>query len=105
LNCFLELLLAQPARVGGVELVQGLSPARDALSFDEAGGLVGSFAGGLAAGVALAGALVLDVDDGEPQELDDGVVGREVAAGLGDLAELVVQRLDSYLELSRQPGL
>jgi hypothetical protein len=29
-----------------------------------------------------------------PEELDDGVVGREVAAGLGDLAELVVQRLD-----------
>jgi hypothetical protein len=40
--------------------------------------------------------LVLDVDDGEPQQLDDGVVGREVAAGLGDLAELVVQRLDRY---------
>jgi hypothetical protein len=58
-----------------------------------------------AAGLALAGPLVLDVDDGEPEQLDDGVVAGEVAAGLGDLAELVVQALDAYLELSRQPGL
>jgi hypothetical protein len=57
-------------------------------------GLVVPFAVLLAAGLALAGALVLDVDDGEPEQLDGGVVGREVAAGLGDLAELVVQRLD-----------
>ena len=58
-----------------------------------------------AAGLALAGSLVFDVDDGEPEQLDDGVVGREVAAGLGDFPELVVQGLDAYLELSRQPGL
>jgi hypothetical protein len=56
-------------------------------------GLVGALAGGLAAGVALADALVLDVDDGQPQQLDHGVIAREVAAGLGDLAELVDQRL------------
>jgi hypothetical protein len=61
------------------------------LSLDEALGLVVAFAVLLPAGLALAGALVFDVDDGEPQELDGGVVGREVAAGLGDLAELVVQ--------------
>jgi hypothetical protein len=42
------------------------------------------------AGSALAGALVLDADDGEPRELDDGAVGREAAAGLGDLAEPVL---------------
>ena len=47
---------------------------------------------------------VLDVEDGQPQQLDHGVVVREVAAGLGDLAQLVVQALDGYLELSRQPG-
>jgi hypothetical protein len=51
----------------------------------------------VAAGLALARSLVLDVDDGEPEQLDDGVVGREVAAGLGDLAELVGQALDGYL--------
>jgi hypothetical protein len=48
----------------------------------------------LAACEALAGPFVLDVDDGEPQELDDGVVAGEVTAGFGDLAELVVQALD-----------
>jgi hypothetical protein len=51
------------------------------------------------------GPFVLDVDDGQPEQLDGGVVGRVVAAGFGDLAELVVQRLDGYLELSCQPGL
>jgi hypothetical protein len=48
-----------------------------------------------AAGGALARPFVLDVDDGEPEQLDDGVVAGEVAAGLGDLAELVVQALDA----------
>jgi hypothetical protein len=85
--------LAEPAWVGVVECGEGFAPGQDALAFDEAGGLVGSLAGG-AAGDAFAGAFVLDVDDGEPQELDDGVVAGEVAAGFGDLAELVVQRLD-----------
>ena len=46
------------------------------LAFDDAGGLVGPFAGLLAAGLALPGPFLVDVDDGEPQELDDGVVGR-----------------------------
>jgi hypothetical protein len=95
----------QAAWVGGVELVEGVAPAHDALSLDEAGGLVGALAGLGPAGLALAGPLVLDVDDGQPQELDDGVVAGEVAAGLGDLAQLVVQGLDAYLELSRQPWL
>jgi len=82
------------ARVGAVELIQRLPPAHDTLALDEAGGLVGTLAGPGAAGLAFAGALVLDVDDGQPQQLDHGVVVREVTAGLGDLAELVVQRLD-----------
>jgi hypothetical protein len=72
-------------------------PSHDALALDHAGGLVRPLAGLLAAGLALACSFVLDVDDREPEQLDDGVVGREVAAGLGDLAELVVQRLDAYL--------
>ena len=70
-------------------------PAHDALALDEAGGLVRALASLLATGQALAGALVLDVDDGEPQELDDGVVAGGMPAGLGDLAELVVQALDA----------
>jgi hypothetical protein len=80
--------------VGDVELAEGLAPAHDALALDDAGGLVRPLAGLPAAGLALPGPVVLDVDDGEPEQLDDGVVGREVAAGLGDLAEPVVQRVD-----------
>jgi hypothetical protein len=57
LNYFLELL-SQASRVGAVELVEGLAPAHDALPFDQAGGLVAAFPGLLAAGGALAGALV-----------------------------------------------
>jgi hypothetical protein len=97
--------LSQSAGIGDVEFAEGLAPAHDALALDDPGGLVGPLAALLAAGFALAGSFVLDVDDGEPGQLDDGVVGREVAAGLGDLAELVVQRLDAYLELPRQPVL
>ena len=46
----------------------------------------------------LAGAFVFDVADGQPQQLDRGVVVREVPPILDDLAELVVQALDRYLE-------
>jgi hypothetical protein len=58
----------------------------DALSFDDAGGLVVALAVLRAAGLALACSFVLDAGDGEPEQLDHGVVGREVAAGPGDLA-------------------
>jgi hypothetical protein len=75
------------------------------LSLHEALGLVGPFAGFAAVGLAFPGPSVLDVDDGEPQELDGVVVGREVAACLGDLPQPGVDGLDGYLELSRQPGL
>src|SRR5580700_11009180 len=44
---------------------------------------VGALAGLLPPRGAFAGALVLDVDDGQPEQLDHRVVGREVAAGLG----------------------
>ena len=52
--------------------------------------MVRALAGTAACG-PLASAHVLDVDDAQPQQLDHSVVGREVAAGLGDLADLVVQ--------------
>ena len=80
--------------VGQGELGQGLLPVGDDLAFDEpAGGF--ALVGGLAAFlVAFAGALVLDVADRQPEQLDHGVVVGEVAAVLGDLAQLVVQRLD-----------
>jgi hypothetical protein len=48
------------------------------LSLDEACGLVVAFAGFGPAGGTLAGPFVFDVDDRQPQQLDDGVVGREV---------------------------
>ena len=44
------------------------------------------------------GAFVFDVADGQPEQLDRGVVVREVPPILDDLAELVVQALDGYLE-------
>ena len=60
--------LVDPPGIGGVEFVERFAPAHDALSFDEPCGLVVAFAGFLAAPGALAGALVLDVDDGQPQQ-------------------------------------
>ena len=81
--------------VGDVEFVECFAPAHDALSLDEPCGLVAALAGFGPACGAFAGPLVLDVDDRQPEQLDDGVVAGEVAAGLGDLAELVVQRLDA----------
>jgi len=71
-----------------------LSPAGGDGSFDEPGG-GGALVGGFAAfGFAGAGALVLDVADGQPQQFDHGVVGREVTPILDDLPELEVEALD-----------
>jgi hypothetical protein len=67
-------------QVGDVELVQDLAPAHDALALDDPGRLVGPLAALLPARLALAGALVLDVDDREPQQLDNRVTAGEVAA-------------------------
>ena len=45
------------------------------------------------AGAEITASFVADVAGGEAQQLQRGLVGREVAAGLGDLAELEVDRL------------
>jgi hypothetical protein len=42
----------------------------------------------------VSGLLLHDVADAEVEQLEEGVVGWEVAAVAGDLAELVVERLD-----------
>jgi hypothetical protein len=55
--------LPESSWVGEVEFAEGFAPSHDALSFDEACGLVGAFAGFLPPRGALAGALVFDVDD------------------------------------------
>jgi hypothetical protein len=69
-------------------------------SFDHAsGGLTGLVAGLAGFGGAGPGPFVLDVGDGQPDQLDDRVVGREVPAVLDDFADLEVERLDGYLEL------
>jgi len=96
--------LPDPTWVGDGEFVKGLAPAHDALPFDEAGGLVAALASLGAAGGALAGSFVLDVEDGEPQQLDGGVVGGEVAAGLGHFPQLVVQGLALVVYSSFRTG-
>jgi len=60
--------------IGLVEFVECFAPPGDALSFDESGGLEGAFVALVLLGGAFAGPLVLDVDDGQPQQLDHGVV-------------------------------
>jgi hypothetical protein len=74
------------------EFAEGCFPALDGGAFDEfAGGFAGGafgFAGFLG---AFAGSLVLDIADGEPEQLDGGGVVGEVTAVLDDFAELVVQ--------------
>jgi hypothetical protein len=80
---------------------EGLLPALDDGVFDEPGGGLALVPG--AAFLGGAGALVLDIADGQPQQLDDGVVAGEVAAVLDDLAELVVQRLELCLLQSHGP--
>src|ERR1700710_2644063 len=62
-----------------VELVEGDPPA-----------VAGS------ATLAGGGAVAAEVADAEVEQLDQGFVGREVAAGLADLAELVVDALDDF---------
>ena len=92
--------------IGDVEFVERFAPAHDALSFDEPCGLVVAFARFLPAPGALAGVLVLDVDDGQPQQLDHGVVAGEMAAVPGHLPELVIQALMLLVVYSsfRTPG-
>src|SRR5258708_37064417 len=111
LRCVRPLLLSglpplpDASRAGECEFVECVAPAHDALALDEACGLVGALAGFVPPGGALAGALVLDVDDRQPEPLDDGVVAGEVPAGLGDLAHLVVRALAAVVGVEQlAPG-
>jgi hypothetical protein len=81
----------EPVGVGQGEGAECLFPALDDSAFDEPG-LGGAlvFVYSFLAGAG-PGALVLDVADSQPQQLDDGVVAGEVAAVLDDLPQLVVQ--------------
>jgi hypothetical protein len=82
--------LLDPPGIGGVEFVECFPPSCGFLPFDESCGLVVAFAGFLPPPGALAGPLVLDVDDGQLQQLDHGVVAGEMATVLGHLPELVI---------------
>ena len=84
--------------VGQREGAEGGFPALHGGAFDQPAGR-----GALGRRQALllrasAGAFVFDVADGQPQQLDRGVVVREVPPILDDLPELVVQALRGYLE-------
>src|SRR5215470_2828558 len=73
---------------------EGGFPALDGGAFHEpAGGVALGLGDALLFG-AFAGAFVFDVADGQPEEFDGGGVVGEVSAVFGDLAELVVGRLD-----------
>jgi hypothetical protein len=81
------------------EFAEGGFPALGEGAFDEfAGGVAGLAFGSAGFLGAFAGSFVFDVADGEPEQFDRGGVVGEVAAVLDDFAELVVQRLDAYLE-------
>ncbi len=48
----------------------------------------------LGSGAEFTSSVVSDIADGQVEDLEYGVTGGEMPAGLGDLAELIVQRLD-----------
>jgi hypothetical protein len=60
----------------------------DDAAFDQAGGCPSVGAGDALLLRPGAGTFVLDVADGQPDQLDHGVIVQEVAAVLDDLAEL-----------------
>ena len=66
--------------VGDREGVEGLFPALSALAFDEAAKCLAFVAGSAVFLFAVPGPLIFDVADGQPEELDYGVVVGEVAA-------------------------
>jgi hypothetical protein len=68
---------------GEHEVIHGAFPA-------EGAGAAGAAGGG---GSVPVGVVALDAADVEVEEFDRGVVGGEVPAGLGDLAERVVEGL------------
>lgn len=88
---------------GGGEPGEGLLPVGGGLPFDQVPGSA-PLGRGLAAFLSpFSGALVLDVSDRQPQQLH-GRLGRgEVPAVLGDLPQLVVQRLDTVRGVDHLP--
>ena len=95
----------EPFRPAGGHLAPGLGPALGDVALDQprdAFPLVSRLAG---LPGALGGALVHGIHDSQPQGLGDGIIIGELGACLEHLAHLPVERLDRYLELSRQPGL
>ena len=78
--------------VGQGEGAEGLFPALDDAALDESWWGDALVAGGALLVGSGAGSFVFDVADGQPEQLDDGVVGREVPPILDDLAELEVER-------------
>ena len=80
------------------ECIEGLPPALRGLALDQLAGRPALVARHAPLSVAGPSPLVLDVDDGQPDQLDDRVVGRELPPILDDLADLVIERLDRYLE-------
>ena len=88
----------EPVGVGQGEGTESGFPALHGGAFDEParGGALGRREALLLG--ASTGAFVLDVADGQPEQLDRGVVVREMPPILDDFAELEVQALDGYLE-------
>ena len=81
-------------------------PALDGVAFDEpaGGGAVALVPAAVAFLLPLPGAFLLDVEDGQPQQLDHRVVAGEVPPVLDDLSELVVEALLGYLERRERAG-
>jgi hypothetical protein len=90
---FLVDLAADPVRVGDRQCAERSLPAGRDVPFDEpALGLASALEPTLRR--SLAGSFVLDVADRQPQQLDHGVVVREMPTVLDDLPQLIVQALD-----------
>ena len=81
--------------IGQGQLLEGLLPVGGYSALDQsAGGRALAGPSFLLLLLPLSGSLVLDVADSQPQQLDRCLVGGEVTPVPGDLAQLVVQRLD-----------
>ena len=81
--------------IGQGQLLEGLLPVGGYSALDQsAGGLALAGPSFLLLFLPLSGSLVLDVADSQPQQLDRCLVGGEGTPVPGDLAQLVVQRLD-----------
>jgi hypothetical protein len=86
----------EPAGEGQAECAVGGVPALHDRPFNQLGwGFARDTFGEPGFLGAFPGSFVLDVANGQPQQLDHRVVVGEVAAVLDDLPQLVVQRLDA----------